>query len=232
MHRRGFLAGLAGAAAGRAAARGRDEVDVLLVLATDASGSLSDERVRLQRQGHARAIASSAFIRAVSAGPLGQIAVTVIDWSNEERQEQIVPWMLLRDGASAREVAARLMSAPNPIPGYTSISGAIDRAAALLAQAPYVAPRRVIDISANGPNNDGRPVRAARDSAVAEGITVNGLPILDSVAALDVYFAEEVIGGPGAFVLPAQDLESFEAAIRRKLLAEISSAPLQSATPT
>jgi hypothetical protein len=225
MRRSGLLAGHAGAAADPANAADLDEVDILLVLAIDASGSLSDERLRLQREGHARAVDSPTFLRAIAAGPLGRIAITVIEWSNEGRQDQIVPWMLVRDDADTRALAQRVMRAPHPIPGYTSISGAIDRAAHLLAQAPYAAARRVIDVSGNGPNNDGRPVHAARDAAAAMGITVNGLPILDGVAGLDAYFAQQVIGGPDAFMVPAHDLQSFEAAIRRKLLAEIALLP-------
>lgn len=89
----------------------------------------------------------------------------------------------------------------------------------------HAAARRVIDVSGNGPNNDGRPVHAARDAAAAMGITVNGLPILDGVAGLDAYFAQQVIGGPDAFMVPAHDLQSFEVAIRRKLLAEIAFSP-------
>lgn len=199
---------------------------MLLVLAIDASGSLSDERLRLQREGHARAMASPDVLRAVAAGQLGRIAVTVIEWSNEGRQDQAVPWTLMRNAADAREIAARLMRAPNPVPGYTSISGAIDRAASLLAHAPFAAVRKVIDVSGNGANNDGRPVGMARDAAAARGITVNGLPILDAMAGLEAYFAEEVIGGPGAFMVPAQDIGSFEAAIRRKLRIEVASLPI------
>lgn len=223
MRRRDVLAGLGAAAAGPMAATEREEVDLLLVLAIDASGSLGNERLRMQREGHARAIASPAFLSAVALGPLGRIAVTVFEWSNEGRQDQIVAWTLVRDDADARSVAARLMHAPHPIPGYTSISGAIDRAAGLLAQAPYAAVRRVIDVSGNGQNNDGRPVTTARDAATAMGITINGLPILDAVAGLDSYFARHVIGGPGAFLVPARNLQSFEAAIRRKLLTEVAS---------
>lgn len=121
--------------------------------------------------------------------------------------------------------AGRLLRAPRPIPGYTSISGAIDFAARLFARTPWEAVRRVVDISGNGRNNDGRPAAAARDDAATAGITVNGLPILDTEQDLDAYYAEEVIGAPDAFLVVARDLGSFAEAIRRKLVREIAAAP-------
>jgi hypothetical protein len=108
------------------------------------------------------------------------------------------------------------------MPGYTSISSGIDFALRLLRAAPFAAVRQVIDVSGNGPNNDGRPVAEARNSAVEAGITINGLPILDAVPDLDTYFEENVIGGPRAFMVVARDAESFVEAIRKKLLAEVA----------
>lgn len=198
------------------------EVDLLLVLAMDASGSLSDARITLQRRGHAEAVASPRFLDAIRAGEAGAVALTAVEWSDAGRQRQVVPWRRIADAAGARDFAAALLGAPRPIPGFTSISGAIDYAARLLGEAPFAASRRVIDLSGNGENNDGRPAAAARDAAVAAGITINGLPILDAVPDLDGYFAREVIGGPGAFLVPANDLEGFARAISRKLVMEVA----------
>jgi hypothetical protein len=200
-------------------------VDVLLVLALDASGSLSDERFTLQREGHARAVASAAFVRAVRSGWCGRVALTVVEWSSQDRQDQTVPWSLVEDRETAQRFAAALLRAPRPIPGFTSISGAISFAVGLLARAPFQAAQRVIDISGNGTNNDGRSVAEARDAAVAVGCTVNGLPILDAVDDLDAYFTRQVIGGRRAFVVVAQDFASVSEAILRKLLVEIAAAP-------
>jgi hypothetical protein len=200
-------------------------VDVSLVLALDASGSLSDARFTLQREGHARAVASAAFVAAVRSGWCGRVALTVVEWSSQDRQDQTVPWSLVEDQASAERFATALLRAPRPVPGFTSISGAIDFAVGLLARAPFRAAQRVIDISGNGTNNDGRPVAEARDAAVAEGCIVNGLPILDAVDDLDAYFGREVIGGGRAFIMVAEDFASVAAAILRKLLVEVAAAP-------
>lgn len=209
----------------------RDAVDVVLVLATDASVSLSDERITLQREGYARAIESEEFLRAAASGPLGRVALAAIEWSDRARQDVTAPWTLIEDAASARRFAAMLRRAPRPIPGFTSISGAIDASVGLLARAPYAASRQVIDVSGNGVNNDGRDAAAARDDAVAAGITVNGLPILDVAPDLDGYYAQAVIGGPRAFLVVARDIASFAEAVRRKLVVEIAAAGESARSP-
>ncbi|WP_246522118.1 DUF1194 domain-containing protein [Neoroseomonas terrae] len=191
----------------------------------DVSGSLSDERLTLQRSGHARAVASDAFLDAVASGFHGRVALAAIEWTDRERQSLVVPWSVVETGADARQFATALLRASRPIPGYTSISGGIDFAVALLDRAPYAAMRRVIDVSGNGPNNDGRLASEARDDAVAAGATVNGLPMLDVVSDLAGYFAQNVIGGPGAFMVVAQDAGSFERAILRKLVLEVAHVP-------
>jgi len=199
---------------------------VLLLLAIDASGSLSDERLTFQREGHARAVESATFLRAVQSGIHARIALAAVEWSNQDRQGVTVPWIVIEDAATARAFSRALLGAPRPIPGFTSISGAIDFSVALLSQAPYVARRRVIDISGNGPNNDGRPAVEARDDAVAAGVTVNGLPMLDAVGDLDDYYARNVIGGPAAFMVVARDRNSFAQAVLRKLVIEIAAVPV------
>ncbi len=202
------------------------KLDVLVVLAIDASGSLSDRRLMLQREGHASALASPAVLDALASGVHGAAMFTAMEWSNHDRQDRLVPWTVIRGRADAERFGAALMAAPRPMPGYTSISGALAFGLRLLREAPFECERRVIDISGNGENNDGRPPGEARDAAVQAGVTVNGLPILDAAPSLDRYFAENVIGGPGAFLTVAQDLESFAGAIRRKLVAEIAAAPM------
>jgi hypothetical protein len=228
MLRRTLLATVPAAAASVALAggpRAAAAVDLLLVLAIDASGSITDTQIGVQREGHARALEAPRFLGAVAGGPLGRIALTVVEWSSRDAQTQTVPWTMVEDAASARRVADAMMRAARPIPGYTSISGAIDFAARLIDQAPFEATRRVIDIAGNGTNNDGRPACDARDDAMAVGITVNGLPILDEVPDLDAYFTDQVIGGTRAFTVVADGLGSFVEAVQRKMVLEIAAAP-------
>jgi hypothetical protein len=197
-------------------------VDVALVLAIDVSGSVSEGRMTLQRQGYSAALEHPGFIEAVRTGPHGRIALTFVQWSEARRQEQSVAWRLIDDAASARQFADAITAAGRPMPGWTSISAAIDYSVRLIGGSGLQAGRRVIDVSGDGSNNDGRPVTAARDDAVAAGITINGLPIVEVEPALDEYFRRNVIGGPGAFVEVARNLDSFAAAVLRKLLIEVA----------
>lgn len=232
MLRRSFLGASASIfESGHAARAAAESVDTLLVLAIDGSGSLTDERITLQRAGHAAAVTSAAFLDAVAMGLHGRVALAAVEWSNQDRQILTVPWTVLHDAATAQRFGTALMRAPRPIPGFTSISGAIDFSVGLLSRAGHPTARRVIDISGNGVNNDGRPAAEALAAAVADGVTVNGLPILDAVPNLDEYFAREVVGGTGAFLVVAHTIAHFEAAIRRKLVVEISAVPPSWAAP-
>ena len=232
MRRRSLLAGMSALAALRrcdaAASPAAEPVDVLLVLALDGSGSLNQTRAHLQREGHAQALESARFVNAVCGGPCGRIAVAAFEWSSYASQHPLLPWAVIEDAASARAAASRLREAPRASPGYTSISGAIDHARGLLLAAPHEGTRMVLDISADGTNNDGRAVQAARDEAVASGITINGLPILELVGDLESYFADNVVGGPLSFSVAARDFASFGAAVLRKLVAEVAGLPLRS----
>jgi hypothetical protein len=209
-----------------ATAAAATEVDVALVLAMDGSGSVDDERWDLQRRGYGEALRSDAFLEAVKSGHLGRIAVTFVEWSTRNRQRQDVPWTVIEDRDTARRFAAALTEQrPRDIPGWTSISGAIDYAARLLRESGNRAGRQVIDISGDGRSNDGRDVTAARDEAVAAGITINGLPILGVEAGLDVYYRDNVIGGAGAFLVAVEDDRSFSRAVLKKLVAEVAGVP-------
>ncbi|HEX5325135.1 MAG TPA: DUF1194 domain-containing protein [Acetobacteraceae bacterium] len=203
-------------------------VDVALVLAADCSGSISNEALALQVQGYARAITSAAFIAAVQSGYHQRIALTFVRWAEASRQDQAVPWTVIGDLAAARAFVETLLAAPFATPGYTSISGAIDFSRRLLLDCRYPAMRRVIDVSGNGRNNDGRSVTAARDEAVAAGIGINGLPIVNDEADIVAYYIRNVIGGPAAFVSVVEDLESFEHAVQRKLVIEVAAVPVDS----
>jgi len=199
-------------------------VDVAVVLAVDVSGSVSDERIRLQRQGYSEALRHPGFVAAVRAGPTGRVALTFVQWSEARRQEQTVAWCLIDNAASAAGFAEAIIDAQIPMPGWTSISAAIDFSARLFPASGLAAQRRVIDVSGDGSNNDGRPVTEARDEAVAAGITINGLPIVEVEPQLDEYYRRNVIGGPGAFVEVARDTDAFSQAVLRKLLLEVAGA--------
>jgi hypothetical protein len=192
------------------------------VLAADSSGSVSDRDIALQFQGYAEAITSSIFLNAVRSGRHGRIALAFFAWSSDEAQELLVPWTLIDGISTARQFAATLLQAPGPQPGYTSISSAIDYAGRLLVECEFPSERWVIDISGDGFNNDGRAVTEARDEAIAAGITINGLPIVRGEPTIAAYYSKYVVGGPGAFVLVADDITSFRTAALRKLLTEIA----------
>jgi hypothetical protein len=200
----------------------RAEVDVALVLAVDSSGSISERRLTMQIQGYIDALRHPSFVEAVRGGRRGQIGLTYVTWTDARRQEQVVPWRVIEDQPSANAFAQAIHDALRPLPGWTSISGAIDFCTGLLMSCGYVATRRVIDISGDGANNDGRPVTEARDAAVAAGVTINGLPIIEVEPNLERYYRDNVIGGPDSFVVVASESAAFGAAVLRKLLVEVA----------
>jgi hypothetical protein len=206
-----------------AKAQSQTEVDLALVLAVDVSSSVSTERWELQKQGYAAAFRSREIVDAIASGPAGTIAVTLVEWSGSTEQRQVIGWTMLGDAASALSFAAAITEAPRAFAGSTSVSGAIDFSVRLLEGLPFQAMRRVIDVSGDGSSNDGRSANLARDEAAGRRITVNGLPILGAEANLDGYYREQVVGGPGAFVVVAADYNSFAAAVLKKLVLEIAS---------
>jgi hypothetical protein len=198
-------------------------VDLALVLAVDASGSVDQFRFELQKQGYVAAFRHPRVIGAIQSGPTQSIAVIMMQWTGPALQVTAVPWTKISDAASANAFADKIAAAPRALfGGGTSISGAIDTAMALLFDNPFKATRRVIDISGDGSNNRGRPAAQARDEAVRAGVGINGLPILALEPDLDRYFEQNVIGGPGAFVIAAKNFETFGDAILKKLIAEIA----------
>jgi Protein of unknown function (DUF1194) len=199
------------------------DVDLQLVLAVDTSGSVDQTRFDLQQGGYAAAFRDRQVLNAIRSGPAQAISVTMVQWTGPELQVQVVPWTRISDATSAAAFADAIIAAPRSLfGGGTSISGAIDYAMTLWRQSPYHGPRRVIDISGDGPNNRGRPASLARDDALRAGVSINGLPILALDPLLDRYYENNVIGGPRAFVIAAQSYATFAAAIRRKLIIEIS----------
>jgi hypothetical protein len=176
-------------------------------------------------------------VRAMTAGPAGRIALCFIEWASNGEQTVVIDWTAVAGDGDAKGISARVREAPRSFMGRTSISAAIDYSMAHLARSPFQAPRRVIDVSGDGTNNSGRPVTQARDEAIAAGVTINGLVILSEVplptnpmhthppGGLTAYYENNVIGGPGAFVLEAENFESFGQLMISKLIKEIASAP-------
>jgi hypothetical protein len=207
----------------RAPARPETAVDLNLVLAVDASGSVDNTRFALQKQGYAAAFLNPRVLAAIRAGDQQAIAISMVQWTGPDLHVVVVPWTLVKDQQSATGVAAAIERAPRVLfGGGTSLSGAIDYGVIMLAATPYRSTRRIIDISGDGSNNRGRSVEQARDEAVKMGIRINGLPILTLEPDLDQYYRQSVIGGPAAFVIAARNYDQFADAILRKLIAEIS----------
>ena len=198
-------------------------VDLQLVLAVDASGSVDQRRFELQNAGLCGGVPRSACADAIQSGAMQAIAVTMVQWTGPALQIQVLPWTLINDATTAQSFAAAIMATPRRLfSGGTSISGVIDYAVPLILESPFKGTRRVIDISGDGSNNRGRPAASARDDAVRAGIIINGLPILALEPGLDHYFVDHVIGGPGAFVIAAESYETFADAILKKLIREMA----------
>lgn len=222
---------LAGSAVGGAPARA-EEVDLELVLAADGSGSIDDDELALQRRGYADAIMSEEVLDAVGAGLVGKIAIAYVEWGGPTSQHVIVDWHVVSDLASAKVFADKVVTRPRAAYGYNSISAAIDFSVHLIENNAFEGLKAVIDVSGDGPNIGGRPVQAARDDAVAKGITINGLVIQRpggmvrrvNGEPLSTHYERDVIGGPGAFVVVADETTSFPEAVRRKMVLEIAAA--------
>ena len=205
-------------------------VDVELVLAVDVSDSMDPEEQQLQREGYIAAITSPEFMRALREGMHGKVALTYFEWAGMHHRQILVPWRLIDGPESADGFAADIARAPYTRASRTSISGALLFAAPMFEANGYRGVRRVVDVSGDGVNNNGPPVALTRDEVLAQGITINGLPIMVKrpnpstmdIEQLDVYFEDCVIGGPGAFVVPIRAREEFKNAIRTKLLLEIA----------
>jgi Protein of unknown function (DUF1194) len=207
-------------------------VDLQLVLAVDASGSVNQARFELQKQGYAAAFRNPRVLRAIRSGRHQSIVVTMMQWTGPFQQAHVVPWMLIRDQTSADAFADAVEKSQRQLfGGGTSISGAIDYGLTLMASSPHRGLKRVIDISGDGSNNRGRPVTQARDDAVRAGVTINGLPILALEPDLDKYYFDNVIGGPGAVNVPAESYEAFAEAIVKKLIIEIAANEHPAITP-
>lgn len=212
---------------------GAQKVDAELVLAVDISYSMDRVEQELQRDGYVQAITSPEFLNALKSNLHGRIAVAYLQWASYTDHDVLIDWTVIDGPETAAAFAKRLKEAPYRRAQRTSISGAIDRSAALFENNGFDSDRQIIDISGDGPNNNGRLVTQARDEAVAKGITINGLPLVGirewtspaDIKDLDIYYEDCVIGGFDAFMIPIRDRKSFVDATRSKLVREIAQAP-------
>lgn len=213
-----------------------EPVDLLLVLASDVSRSVDAAKFKLQRDGYVAAVSNPRVIEAIKSGPHGRIAICFIEWSGVGAQKVVIDWMMIDGAKAAQDFAGQLDEAQRSFADRTSISGGIDFAMSQLEHAPFQATRRTIDVSGDGTNNSGRDVTAARDEALAQGVTINGLVILSEQplswnadhtnppGGLDAYYRNNVTGGPNSFVMVAENFNTFGQAILNKLVAEVAAA--------
>jgi hypothetical protein len=218
--------------AGEAAAA--ETVDLQLVLLADVSRSMTEEQFKLQREGYAAAITNPQVIEAIRSGPNGRIGLCFVEWSGAASQKVVIDWALIGDERTARQFGDGIAEAPRSFADRTSISAGIDFAMEQIERAPFAAKHRAIDVSGDGTNNSGRDVTAARDEAAAKGVTINGLVILSETpliwnpehthppGGLAEYYRRNVVGGPNAFVMVAQNFASFGEALVKKLIAEVA----------
>jgi hypothetical protein len=211
-----------------------EAVDLQLVLAADVSRSVDDDEFKLQRQGYGMAFRDPRVMRAIRSGQFGKIAVAYVEWSGPESMAVIADWTVVGDDESAAAFSEAIMAPQRPFANRTAIGAAIDFARAQFMRSGHDSQRRIIDVSGDGTNTNGREPAPARDEAIADGITINGLVILSPEpmpwnphhthppGGLENYYRENVAGGPGTFVLVVEDFTSFAYAVVNKLIREIA----------
>lgn len=217
-----------------AAARAAEPVDLALVLVSDVSRSIDDSEFELQKQGYRAAFQDPRVLAAIHNGAVGAIAVSYVEFAGSYEVKTVMDWTIVRDAGSARAMTDVIAAAPRSFYGRTSISAGIDHAMAMLGEASFEAPRRVIDVAGDGTNNAGRDASAARDDAIKAGVIINGLAIINDhpvsytfahvqpPGGLTEWYRNNVIGGPGSFVIEIHDFQTFGEAITRKLISEIA----------
>jgi hypothetical protein len=226
-----LLAPLAG---GGQPADAAESVDLALALVADVSRSIDDKEFALQKEGYVAAFTDPNVLAAIRTGAIGAIAVCYIEFAGSGQVRQVVDWTVIRDASSAEGFAGRVGEAPRSAYGFTAISAGIDHAVKSFEEGGFAEGKRVIDVSGDGTNNSGRGANQARDEALALGIVINGLTIINDhpesyifahvqpPGGLTNWYRENVIGGPGALVLEVHDFHSFGEAMTRKLITEIA----------
>jgi len=233
MKRRSALVGSLATLAAATPSRADTAVDLQLVLAVDVSRSIDEEEAELQRRGYVEALSNERVIDAILSGEHRRIAVCYTEWAGTHYQVVVLDWTLIDSASAARRFADRLAEAPRTSQSWTAVGAALAHAGQRFDNSGYTAKRRVVDISGDGRTNDGPPAEIVRDGLVSRGIVINGLPVMMNRTnfgrppdlTLDKYYEENVIGGPGSFVIVADNFDQFGRAVRTKLVREISEAP-------
>jgi hypothetical protein len=230
MKRRTALVGTLAALSLASRARAQTEVDLQLVLAIDVSRSIDEVEAELQRRGYIEALTSAKVIDAILSGEHKRIALCYVEWAGTHYQMVVIDWTTIDSEASAHRFADRLAEAPRTSQSWTAVGAALAFAAQQFDNSGYLSKRRIIDISGDGRTNDGPPAEMVRDRLVMQGIVINGLPVMMNRnnfgrppdTLLDKYYEENVIGGPGSFMVVASNFDDFGRAVRNKLVREIS----------
>ena len=205
-------------------------VDLQLVMAVDVSRSIDEVEAELQRRGYIEAMTNERVIEAIVSGENRRIGVCYVEWAGTHYQQTVIDWMPIDSARSARAFSDRLAESPRTSQSWTAVGAALAFSAQRFQNSPFTSKRRIIDISGDGRTNDGPPAELVRDKLVADGIVINGLPVMmnrqnygrPQDATLDKYYEENVIGGPGSFMIVAANFEDFGRAVRSKLIREIS----------
>ena len=231
MKRRAALMGSLAVLAGATTTRAQSAVDLQLVLAVDVSRSIDEVEAELQRRGYIEAMTDDRVIDAIRSGENKRIALCYTEWAGTHYQTVVIDWMVIDSASSARRFADKLAESPRASQSWTAIGAALAHAGQRFEESGFASRRRVIDVSGDGRTNDGPPAEQVRDRLVAQGIVINGLPVMmgrenfgrPSDLTLDKYYEDNVIGGPGSFMIVARNFDDFGRAVRRKLIREISS---------
>ena len=231
MNRRTALVGSFAALAGTSAARAATPVDLQLVMAVDVSRSIDEVEAELQRRGYIEAMTNERVIDAILSGENKGIGVCYVEWAGTHYQQTVIDWMLIDSARTARRFSEKLAESPRTSQSWTAVGQGLIYSAKRFEDSPFTSKRRIIDISGDGRTNDGPPAELVRDRLVADGIVINGLPVMmnrtnygrPADATLDKYYEENVVGGPGSFMIVAANFDDFGRAVRSKLIREISS---------
>jgi hypothetical protein len=239
MKRRTALVGSLAVLAGPIPARAQTAVDLQLVLAVDVSRSIDEVEAELQRRGYVEALTSPRVIDAILSGDQKRISLCYTEWAGTHYQVVVIDWTVIDSPTAARRFAEKLSEAPRTSQSWTAVGAALNFAGQRFDNSGFDSKRKVIDISGDGRTNDGPPAELVRDRLVAQGIVINGLPVMMNRtnfgrppdSGLDKYYEENVIGGPGSFMISAASFDDFGRAVRSKLIREISAAPSARAIP-
>lgn len=205
------------------------DVDLELVLLADASGSIDQAEIEFQRQGYATALTDPRVITAIENTAYGAIALTYVEWASAGAEDVVVPWMVIDGAETARAFAEALSGPPRRAFGRNAIGSALLTGLDLIESNDIDGWRKVIDFSGDSANNwNGPAIGPSREYVLSKGVTINALAILcrfcngrPGGADLEQLYTDRIIGGPGAFVVTAENAENFADAVRRKLILEI-----------